>query len=422
MRIAITGASGYIGSCLARRALQDGHDLVALTRRPMSDPRIAWAPFDLHRPADVEIPHADVLVHLAAITTAPSEEAAEQAAAAALVAAAQRLRARFIFVSSQTARPDAPTAYGRTKWRIEQDVCSHGGTVVRPGQVYGGPPRALFGTLVSTVRQLPCIPAFLPAPRIQPVHVEDLVLGLLAAASRDDLGGRVLQIAAPQGISFTRFLQSIARHRLGVLRPRFPVPVICVQVACKLAGRRLHGLQRLLSLFALQPMQTGPDLQQLRLTLRPLDRGMQKSRRRGLIAESKALLSYILRSPPAGEVLRRHVRCVEALRTGQALRLPGLVMRFPCFFALLDVASSTKAGGAGHELAWRIEAAVSLAEASPQGARRFLGPGAPGNMGRRPLVAAWRLLCAMLAEAGWRIAALLLRPLLRIALRRSEQV
>jgi len=37
--------------------------------------------------------------------------------------------------------------------------------------------RGLFGTLVKVVRRLPLLPTFLPAPKIQPIHVDDLAEG-----------------------------------------------------------------------------------------------------------------------------------------------------------------------------------------------------------------------------------------------------
>src|SRR5690606_18848395 len=95
-------------------------------------------------------------------------------AASALLSATTALKARFIFVSSQTAQAGAPTQYGRTKHSIEQLVLESGGIVIRPGMVYGGPSLGLNGTLSRLVRKLPVLPAFLPSPRVQPVHVDDL--------------------------------------------------------------------------------------------------------------------------------------------------------------------------------------------------------------------------------------------------------
>ncbi|MFD0803684.1 NAD-dependent epimerase/dehydratase family protein, partial [Streptomonospora algeriensis] len=45
MRVAITGASGLIGSALARSLAEDGHEAVRLVRRPPRSPdEIEWRP------------------------------------------------------------------------------------------------------------------------------------------------------------------------------------------------------------------------------------------------------------------------------------------------------------------------------------------------------------------------------------------
>ena len=109
-------------------------------KRPLSFAP-SWIFFDLSLDHLIVLPPGvDAVVHLAANTTqtTSSEDKREVFAAQMLIKAAREADARFIFISSQTARIDAPTAYGRNKWQIEQEVLLAGGWVVRPGQVYGG--------------------------------------------------------------------------------------------------------------------------------------------------------------------------------------------------------------------------------------------------------------------------------------------
>lgn len=412
MRIAVTGATGYIGQRLIRAARLAGHDVLALSRRSVTGPGVAWQSFDFANATPLSLPgDIAVVFHLAAETRhGPGVELAEQTAAQLLIDAASSVGAAFVFISSQTASPDAPTAYGRIKWKIERATLEAGGLVIRPGQVYGGPERGLFGVLCALVRRLPVLPAFVPAPAVQPVHVDDLVEALLACLER--MTSTVLSVAAPEGISFAAFLHAIARGRT-VRRPIFiPVPVRLVRVTAKLLGAGLSGklgLERLLSLFALQHMNTAGDLQHLSLTLRPLSSGMTRSGRgrRELIREGRAILTYVLRMKPAGALEQRYVRAIETLRIGRPLRLPELVLGVPALLTLLDGAKSIDAAFQ-RELDWRINAALMLAEASPQGACRFLGVDKPGSWFRGIMLIAR----AALMELGRRMMQLCLQPLL----------
>ena len=426
MKLLITGANGYIGQRLVRLAALQGHQMITASRRPGTGPLAAldWLPFDLGQADCFLLPAGiDVLVHLAAVTAPNGDPDGEiqLKAAQALLAQCGAAGSRMLFVSSQTARQDAPTSYGRTKWQIEQHVLAAGGWVVRPGQVFGATPAGLFGVLRTLVAKLPCLPAFLPAPRIQPIHVDDLAQGMLTLAAGSVPSG-IYHLAAAEPVSFTRFLGAIAQHRLRRRRLSLPVPVIAVRLAGVLLGARLQqalGLDRLESLFALAAVDAAPDLQRLQLRLRTLEEGMHPSghdRRRRLLLEGRALLGYLLAAQPAAGLVRRYVRAIEQVRDGQPLPLPAWLARHSSVMALWDRCGAT--GRHGTELAWRLQAATALSEASVQGAARFLGLGRAGGL----LVACWAMGCAILGEIFWRCAGLLGGAAVRRSLREGDAV
>lgn len=412
MRIAITGATGYIGQRLVRAALVAGHEVLALSRQPLEQTGSSWQAFDLADTAPLSLPeNTDAIFHLAAETQqATGAEEIELAAARRLIDAAGAVGAHFVFVSSQTARADAPTAYGRIKWQIELLTLAAGGQVVRPGQVYGGLEQGLFGELCRLVQRLPVLPAFVPAPPVQPVHVDDLVKALLNCLTQAPAS--VHCVASAEGVSFTKFLQVLAQERTGRRLIGIPVPTALVRVAAKLLGPRLSGklgLDRLSSLFALPRMETAADLQRLSLALRRLRDGVSRSgrARRGLLLEGRALLTYVLRMPPKNSLIRRYVRAIEALRNGRSLPLPQPVRRNPALLALLDRAPCLNAEFR-NELDWRLNAALMLGEASPEGALRFLGVKGRTGWFRSSL----RIKLAVFSEVFRRAAQLLLWPFL----------
>lgn len=424
MRMVITGATGYIGKRLTSLAIDRGHDVVIACRQQKVLSRSSWLHLDLVSSEVIVLPSGtDVVVHLAANTSASHglHEEGEVFAAQRLIEATQKSGSELLFVSSQTARVDAPTPYGRIKWRIEQAVLAVGGCVVRPGQVYGGELHGLYGTLVRIVRKMPLLPAFLPAPKIQPIHVDDLVEGLLRIAERGGTKSGVYYLASPVPISFSDFLAEIAKTRLRCRRFFVPVPVVFINLFIALLGetrRTRFGLDRLRSLFYLPVMNTRADLGHLGLSLRPLKAGMHPAgddRRRRLLRESKALLVYVLKEQPSKSLLRIYVRAVEGSHDGRALGLSGIFLSYPILLSLFDEETWPDAT-VGKEFVWRMDAATTLAEATPSGVGRFLGVG----QRQGPLISILLIANAIAGETFWRLVRLFVSPILRYCIARSK--
>ncbi len=72
MNVLVTGASGLIGSALARRLRAKGHSLVCQSRATHEDePGMTWIQHDLSidPPGELSIPPVDVVYHLAGQTS-----------------------------------------------------------------------------------------------------------------------------------------------------------------------------------------------------------------------------------------------------------------------------------------------------------------------------------------------------------------
>jgi len=412
MKLLITGATGYIGTRLASLALARGHEVIGATRQPCAT-AYTWCPYDLSGPAPDCPPGTQTFIHLAANTStgAQTNPDDEVRAAQALIHCADQSRARFIFISSQTADAAAPSVYGRTKWRIEQEVLAAGGIVVRPGQVYGGPERGLFGVLTGLVRRMPFIPVFLPAPRVQPIHIDDLAASILTIAERPEIRAGIFSLGAVQPISFYRFLMTIASHRIHVVRLPFPVPVVLLRLLERILGQSMSsklGLRRIFSLIELPQMDSADSLKKLGITLRPLVHGMHRSgraQRRQLLQEAVVLLSYLLKKTPDKSLVRRYVNALERAGETRPVLDSGLLRLWPVLLTLLDHQTILRAPH-GQALSWRLQVALAIAEASPQGAQVFLG-----SMRQRGIVVTLLALgLTTIKELAWLIASFPLRP------------
>ena len=415
MKLLITGATGYIGQRLSFLAAANGHEVVCATRQPCPS-TYAWLAYDMLGPPPECPPGMQVFIHLAADTSTGAHITSdnEVRAAEALINCAQQAGARFIFISSQTAGAAAPSEYGRTKWRIEQEVLAAGGVVLRPGQVYGGPEHGLFGLLTRLVRRTPFIPVFIPAPGVQPIHVDDLATSILTIAGREDLHTEIFMLGAMRPVPFGGFLMSIARYRVRTIRLPVPVPVILLKLTVAVLGRSLStklGLQRVLSLLNLPRMDSEMSLKKLGLELRPLAYGMHRSgrgQRRLLLQEGAILLGYLLKKSPHMSLVIRYAKALEHSGNTSVVVGSCLLSRWPMLMTLLDNPNVLKEPQC-QNLSWRLQVALGIGEASPQGARAFLGI----LQQRNPVVVLIVLGWASAKELAWRISSPLFRPLAR---------
>lgn len=284
----VTGATGFIGSRLAALALSRGYSVRTLTRSDWVTPPAV--PVDqryfgsLPEPIPIEALHGvDVVVHCAAHVGG-----GERAAFAVNVEGTIRLAhlaqqagvKSFIFLSSQSARPDAISSYGRTKYMAERRLLDDEGDlhviILRPGLVVGQGDKGLFGRLSRVVESLPVLP-LLGGGRsiVQPIHIDDLCSAVfLCVQKAAGLKKTILHLGYPEGIELAELLQHIAVARLGRRRFTLPIPFWPVEILVGVAeGLRIpfpiHS-NNVKALKIIERMDTGPDLSRLDLNLRPL--------------------------------------------------------------------------------------------------------------------------------------------------------
>ena len=199
MKLAITGGTGFVGARLLDAATSAGHQVRALTRRPMPQrPGVDWVPGALDQPAGLEAlsAGADAVIHVAGVITgrtAADFDACNVEGTQALLDAAEAGAVRkFVHVSSLAAREPKLSLYGASKAKSEENVARSNlpWAIVRPPAVYGPGDKETLELFKMAKRGLVLLP---PAGRLSLIHVDDLVVLLLALAQPDSPGGIIIE-------------------------------------------------------------------------------------------------------------------------------------------------------------------------------------------------------------------------------------
>jgi dihydroflavonol-4-reductase len=278
MIIAVTGATGFIGSHLVDALVERGHNVRALTRRTSN---LRWLKGKAVEIVEAEITNpesmsafvrdADVIYHIAGTVKARTWDEylrGNLAATASLLEAASRYAPscrRFLLASSQTAAGPAAsleipvteamacnpiTRYGRSKLMAEEAVrCFKGGipwTIVRPCAVYGPRDTEILIYFQATAKGLNSMIGF-DDKRLNLIHVRDLVDGMLLAAESDRSAGETYFLGSEEYYSWPQVGKTtssiIGRKTFSVRVPHAVVfGIAAVSQAIAAIGKRAATL------------------------------------------------------------------------------------------------------------------------------------------------------------------------------------
>jgi nucleoside-diphosphate-sugar epimerase len=271
--IAITGATGFLGSALCRRLLADGQPVTALGRNrdkleALEALGAQCVAGDLSHGAPTGVgDDVSTIVHCAALSSAWGSYAAFHSAnvdgtCAALELARTTGAGRFIHISTPSlyfrfrdqplVREDAPlprpvNAYAQTKRKAEELVLAAGidSVVLRPRGIYGDGDTALLPRLLRAAQAGPLPLIRQGRAETDLTHVDDVVDAVLAAIEAPLLPDqRVFNISGGEALPVRKIAESAAARAGITVRWRTMPSAVVFAAARALEGAaRLHPNQ-----------------------------------------------------------------------------------------------------------------------------------------------------------------------------------
>lgn len=243
MIIALTGGTGFVGSRVIALAVEAGHQVRALARRPQpKQPGVTWIEGALDTPDAVArlVAGTDAVLHVAGVVNAPDRDgfaAGNIAGTQAMIDASVAARvSRFVHVSSLAAREPGLSNYGWSKAQSERRVETSplAWTIVRPPAVYGPGDMEMLDTFRIAKLGIAVMP---PPGKMSVIHVDDLARLLLTLAAND--AGRLTiepDDGTPGGWTHADFLGGAIGTAVGQRVMPLPLPRAILSLAARIDG------------------------------------------------------------------------------------------------------------------------------------------------------------------------------------------
>jgi NADH dehydrogenase len=262
--VAVTGATGFVGSHIVKELLARGAKVRALVRdaakarlvlQGIGSEQLVMVPGTLDEATALGnlCAGADAVVNAVGIIREVGTQTFERIHVKGtqnLVAAATGAGiGRIVQISALGVKPDGIAEYQRSKWEGEQSVRRSGmdWTIIRPGFIHGVGSEGIdtFLDLMSGEAppylfipyfqrwdlddSMPLGPANVIDPMIQPVHVEDVAMAVASALEKEVAKGEIYNLVGSEAMSWPDMLRFIRDNAPGAsenLQPfGIPAPI-----------------------------------------------------------------------------------------------------------------------------------------------------------------------------------------------------
>jgi len=257
MKVAVIGATGFVGSYIVDALEHAGHE-VSLLVRPGSEDKVPAGNHYRETTGDVDSVDAlksvlsdcyAVIYCVGILREFPQQgitfEALQFDGVVRTVEAARRCGVdRFLLMSANGVKSPG-TPYQSTKFRAEEHLLASGldATIFRPSVIFGNP-HGRMEIATQLCRDMVRVPypavgfftGLSPgdgAVKMSPVHVSDVASAFVAALAVPSTNGRTFVLGGPEDLSWTEMIRRIAAT-VGRKKWILPYPILLMKAAASL--------------------------------------------------------------------------------------------------------------------------------------------------------------------------------------------
>ncbi len=243
MKVAVTGATGFVGTHVCRQLVTDGHQVRGLSRSAEGIPSgIEHIEGDVTTGAGLQeaLKDADAVIHLVGIIREHNSATFEEVhvsgtrnVIAAMQAGGVR---RLVHMSALGAHADADSRYQSTKAAAEQLVRESDldWTIMRPSLIFGVGDDFFGNVLRNLVRQPPVVPVVGTGEYpFRPIAILDVAMAFSRALVRTATVQHSFDLVGPRDYTL-RELLLLVRSELGLRKPLLNVPLPLMHLGTRL--------------------------------------------------------------------------------------------------------------------------------------------------------------------------------------------